>query len=781
MIASSIAGRLMARNRRTRWVLGILAIAAVVLPQTRPALAQYVTCPPVIDLTTTKLPEIDAANGRLKGTIALTDEQRAVTISKTTPNGPQTKCVPQLQRFFSNVESTGPINMNNVTPPIPGPTLRASLGDAVELTFLNQIDPLDYGNSVDVAENGSPTGCDSVTNAGGYPNLTPNPGLPASDTYPNCFHGSTTGNLHFHGTHTSPMGTADNVFLGIRPSPRANGVPTVTGASVATDFNAFFANCETKLKANNLLEFPLTWTQLGIPNWLAQQKTMLTAYDVGKPAAQQLWPIDQSQDAAGGFPQYYIGSFPYCFLLPKFPGTEQPANSMAMGQTPGTMWYHAHKHGSTAIDVSNGMVGAFIIEDNSPTGYDGFIKSSYMQHQNNRKLLGQTTPAPNWPILQTTMVVNQIAGTPKLETRAGGQSPFSINGQQIPNVSMYPGEVQLWRIVNGSTISGFYLPALPPGFTWRQTAQDGVQFDEFNYKTRAQRPVFVAPGNRIDLLVRAPTAAPPPGTDLGVKVFKGVSQSGAENSPTTNATLMTIVLTGTGPAMPLLPIMPPRPGFLSDIAANATNAPERSLNFNTAGQGSGASQHTIAIDGGSQVKFDEGPALTIDKLGTIEQWKISNTTNGGIDHPFHIHINPFQVVEVFDPNAPLLDAGGHPVFVNGTPVPLYVFTTPTHAGQCQLNGNDPSTWHPCPSRTSIYNRGTNIWWDVFPIPDATSVPANLPGAGKVVPGYFKMRTRFVDYNGSYVLHCHILAHEDRGMMLQVNLAVAANMPHMQHH
>ena len=85
-----------------------------------------------------------------------------------------------------------------------------------------------------------------------------------------------------------------------------------------------------------------------------------------------------------------------------------------MGQAPGTMWYHAHKHGSTAIDVSNGMVGAFIIEDNSPQGYDGFIKRFYLQHQNNRKLPGQTVPAPNWPILQTTMVVNQFGGTPKL-------------------------------------------------------------------------------------------------------------------------------------------------------------------------------------------------------------------------------------------------------------------------------------------------------------------------------------------------------------------------------
>lgn len=33
-----------------------------------------------------------------------------------------------------------------------------------------------------------------------------------------------------------------------------------------------------------------------------------------------------------------------------------------------------------------------------------------------------------------------------------------------------------------------------------------------------------------------------------------------------------------------------------------------------------------------------------------------------------------------------------------------------------------------------------------------------------IPGYFKMRSRFVDFTGEYVLHCHILIHEDRGMI-----------------
>jgi FtsP/CotA-like multicopper oxidase with cupredoxin domain len=32
-----------------------------------------------------------------------------------------------------------------------------------------------------------------------------------------------------------------------------------------------------------------------------------------------------------------------------------------------------------------------------------------------------------------------------------------------------------------------------------------------------------------------------------------------------------------------------------------------------------------------------------------------------------------------------------------------------------------------------------------------------------------MRSRFVDYPGLFVIHCHILAHEDRGMMMVVEV------------
>ena len=46
--------------------------------------------------------------------------------------------------------------------------------------------------------------------------------------------------------------------------------------------------------------------------------------------------------------------------------------------------------------------------------------------------------------------------------------------------------------------------------------------------------------------------------------------------------------------------------------------------------------------------------------------------------------------------------------------------------------------------------------------DTIAIPAlKFNGDGRYTPGRVKIRTRFVDYPGTFVLHCHILDHEDR--------------------
>jgi FtsP/CotA-like multicopper oxidase with cupredoxin domain len=160
-------------------------------------------------------------------------------------------------------------------------------------------------------------------------------------------------------------------------------------------------------------------------------------------------------------------------------------------------------------------------------------------------------------------------------------------------------------------------------------------------------------------------------------------------------------------------------------------------------------------------------------LNATEEWTLENKTTN-IAHPFHIHINPFQIVALFQPNSA---AAKDP------------------KNECYADPTNPETWK---KAKCVTLPRPWVWWDAFSVPTArqdklpTSVctqvsqcPANIRqyttcsgGTCTVtIPGYFKMRSRFVDFTGQYVLHCHILAHEDRGMMELVAVEGKCKQPY----
>ena len=799
------------QRARRRWLCAALFAAAFVTWQARPARAQqYIPCPPE-QTTLLRIPELAALNNILRGTIILGDEQQAIPFryppqSKPGDPGSSIRCQPQYVRMLRGVGATPapPAPTGQFPNPMPGPTLRARVGDIINLTFINQVNPGHFGNSIDRGENGF--GCDQP--------------VPPGDSYPDCFHGSSTGNIHFHGSHTNPNNTGDNVFLEIRPLPRDNqGNLTTSVQKVQEDLDKFYAQCNERLKVSPLVIWPKVWADLP-SDWTGQQKDLLQAYDkrlaqvYGIPPAKALWPVNAEQIKEGTWPQYYIGAFPYCFRLPEYkdtgwPPAGQPAphagHNMAtgtrdgagtaelnakgmtapeqlwvgpkllMGQSPGTHWYHAHKHGSTAINVANGMTGAFIIEG----PYDDALNAFY---------------GANWTRTQPLMIINQLGVTPNLlRGGQGGQGGIgstdkgpnlAINGQMNPVINMRPNEVQMFRIVNTSGRAGAYVVPQLNQLDWRQIAQDGVQFNYSNYDMRKGRPFLLASGNRGDFLVQA---KPCPG---GAKTCSYPVQAQIEVDPSDlnsarKVTIFTVNISG-DPVPPTTPNgqfipkdkYPVRPAFLNDIS-NGEIKGTRTVTFASTGPNLPAApntgppmaaQHTI--DG----KKFSGEVGELVKLNTVEEWKIVNQTYGPpISHPFHIHINPFQVTEIFAPGDTLPDPSKA-----GATIPKYIFDKAARksAKQCLLDPQaDPTTWRPCePTPPNV----DNIWWDVFPIPsgvnanDAKGNPiiSKKTGNAVQVPGYFKMRSRFVDYAGYFVIHCHILAHEDRGMMTVVEVSPA---------
>lgn len=104
------------------------------------------------------------------------------------------------------------------------------------------------------------------------------------------------------------------------------------------------------------------------------------------------------------------------------------------------------------------------------------------------------------------------------------------------------------------------------------------------------------------------------------------------------------------------------------------------------------------------------------RLNTTEEWILENHT--GAAHPFHYHVNDFQVMSVFDP----------------------IPSTSTY--------------------TNLTVTTPNMWYQ-----DTINLPAAQMADGKViVPGRVVLRTQSLEFAGAFVFHCHILDHEDSGMM-----------------
>jgi FtsP/CotA-like multicopper oxidase with cupredoxin domain len=474
------------------------------------------------------------------------------------------------------------------------------------------------------------------------------------------------------------------------------------------------------------------------------------------PVPNQLAPVNDHNIALGFWPQYFIGAFPNCFKITESAGHE-------MGQAPGTHWYHAHKHGSTSINLYNGLAGAMIIEGD----YDKQLAA---------------IPGLNLKATEKVMVVQQFNDLPDLERPVQRNKVTFTNGspvaaattkgqiQTAPAITMRPGEIQLWRIVNAqvqTTITAAFSD--PSGATtnlptFRQVAQDGVQFSLENYKAQPLTApdgnkngtrFTLAPGGRIDMLVQAPPLAG--NYQLGGVVnltVAGDPVQPAQNYPTDGQ-------------------FPVFPKFLDNIGecqikrtvtfgwepyrVNAGPAKDQ----NTHGQYDATANPPVKLLNIANVPPSKtltigqnmAPYFTIDNeqfredkyyktmiLGDEEEWTIFNTTNA--PHPFHIHVNPFQVLEVFDPN------------VSSNPVKY---------------ANPP-------------------WFDVIIIPAGlkqavgpNKVKALVlgPDNNAATPGWVRIRTRFADFTGSYVLHCHILAHEDRGMMQLVRVIDKATP--LKHH
>ena len=458
-----------------------------------------------------------------------------------------------------------------------------------------------------------------------------------------------------------------------------------------------------------------------------------------------------------------------------------------LNQSPGTHWYHPHKHGSVALQVANGMSGAFIVEDPS-TGLDRFTR----QHNLREHLVG---------LQQVDTAVGLLHGD---QVNILDKVPPLVNGQNYPVIYMAPGEVQRWRIVNENVtsniktlefrfedLSGQEEPVLVA------VARDGVQYALSNI-ARGNDSLLVAAGNRLDVIVQAPLEA-------GIHSFQvnhvpGASQRTRRRPALPLETGQRVVVprqlatdqfdgndyrvfrvvvdptltpssTGLPASIPNLAAflganIPAPPTFLGGDLKPARDTAVIVFT-DTAGPGAGhyltPTQFFLGSATAPFQRFNDqavfvpsnarGTAMPMI-LDSTQTWRVVNNTINAINHPFHIHINPFQVDTVaYYPGDPFGDlfaalnaasAAGNPIWLDVLPLPVPKLDTiyRDSAGRPVIErdtaGNPVTTWRMNSGYAVITQR-----YDPF-VGCAD---------GKCGPP-----------TGQFVMHCHILGHEERGMM-----------------
>lgn len=329
---------------------------------------------------------------------------------------------------------------------------------------------------------------------------------------------------------------------------------------------------------------------------------------------------------------------------------------------PGTYFYHPHYHGAVAVQVASGMAGALIIE--------GDIDRIPEIAQAEEKVMVLQTP-----------VFDSKGEIESGSTLFKGTTRFTVNSLLSPVLTMHPGEVQRWRMVNGAFEQTAELSLYPAGSDAKQAIT--VLCLDGNPLTKATpvTDLFLASGNRADVLVKAPTTP-------GVYELRHTSDTALGK---TKQVVLTVKVQGAPKDMPLYSGALPQPALLKPIAESEI-VKRRELTF---GFIKDKNQFTV---NGQTFGPSQPPQDVV--LGTAEEWTVTDTT--GFPHSFHIHVNPFQVVK--SPRQPVVEVGQ--------------------------------------------------WLDTL------ELPAN---------GSITFRTRFVDFDGTFVLHCHFLPHEDAGLMQIVNV------------
>lgn len=291
----------------------------------------------------------------------------------------------------------------------------------------------------------------------------------------------------------------------------------------------------------------------------------------------------------------------------------------------GTYWYHPHKHGGVAYQLTNGLAGALIVEGD-------FDWTPELRGVRERVLVFQQFIYRQGPDgVQQVYPEDIYSGEPPSSSAPPVAPTFdtAINGVVTPLITLHPGEVQRWRMIHAGVNRSIKLNIEKidgsDAIRMHEIAVDGIPLG----KVAARDFIWLNPGYRSDVLVQIPEE----GTYLLYTEIKEAEKDSALNlAPVERTYVAKIYVSGEKWDMQL----PPPNAFAAFKPKQRSLPPgrNRTIEFNL-----DPDNLQYNVDGR---EFDISRIDHFVQLGTVEEWTLVSRND---NHPFHIHVNPFQVVE----------------------------------------------------------------------------------------------------------------------------------------
>lgn len=398
-------------------------------------------------------------------------------------------------------------------------------------------------------------------------------------------------------------------------------------------------------------------------------------------------------------------------------------------EPPGLYWYHPHIHGFAKAPVLGGASGAIIVEgiERANKAVAG-LPERVLIIRDQDLLNPNALPSKSEPVVPK-MLIDRDGDAANNGTGFGKPAKdLSINFVPVPypdyppaQIQIKPQEKQLWRVLNASAITYLNLEVL---FDRKPQPLGLVALDSVPLNERLnggdpiawQNHLGIPPGARVEFIVQGP----PEGT-TGLLVTRTVD-TGPAGENDTNRALATIVPSHHAPrprsilAASPMPLPSAKTPWLEDVTPIRTRRlyfSEKQLDPNDP---TSAVEFYLTVDGQTPAPFDPSSGIPniVAKQGTVEDWIIENRSSEL--HAFHIHQLHFL----------LLDYMGVPM-------------------------KEPF------------------------LRDVVNVPY-FNGRQLVYPSV-RLRMDFRDPNlvGTFLFHCHLLEHEDGGMMGLIRVEPADQM------